>query len=1028
MSKTIKSLIREAQENNSTILKFYDAEDSLNEIPKEIFELSNLEELHFNNKFPISKIPSDIKKLRKLKKLTISNTDLKEFPFTIMSLESLTELTLAFSGITELPTELNSWNSLTNLNIFGCGKLKNIIGLPPKLEYLDINGGGFSKFPKKIFELQELTNIIITSFKLKELPKQLYDLKKLESLNVGNNQLSNFPDDILKLTELKELGIDYNYFNSIPEVIFEIKSLITLNARSNNIENISSNICNLKRLTTLILGNNCFDEIPKSIFNLPKLQMLDFSNKRVVRTNYIARSTARHKNLIKTIPNELLSLENLTQLNLFRNPIENVPEEIIVEGLEAIKNFIRSKIEADSEEFLYEAKMVVVGRGDVGKTVLTKKLTSPDYSLTNSPTTKGIDILKNPFRFPMKGLKNTDNFRFNIWDFGGQEKYDATHQLFITNRSIYLFLTEARAESNYQDVFYWLNTVSVFSDNSPIIVVLSKCDERKKQLPESLYKNKFSNIVKFVDVSCADGYEHTIKNLKAAITQAITQLPQTKLTLSNYWVNIRSELEELSYTKDYISYTEYLAICKKNKLDKTRADFLSEYLNDLGVIIHHKNDLLLKKTVFINTDWCVDGMYKVMDDELVFKNKGKFSNNDLSKIWHEERFENKQPELIQLMCDYNLCFKLTDGSGYIAPDLLPPDKPLNIKWNYRSTLQFEYRYTFMPAGILSRFIVKSNSYIKDKIYWKYGVVLHYDNTEAIIEEDYINSKLKVSLKGENKKNLLAIIRMLVSEVHKDFDKANKLEFEEMVPCNCTKCINSSQPHFYKFDVLKKFEQKPIIEIPCEKSSEQVKIKSLINDVQIQSLADYLDTDNDLKHFILALLEDIVQKELSLKDGHLSFWRDKGSTQPKDETEVHPCICNTLDHYCKVRGVNLGREVKEANGNVDIVFSYTNRENQLLRVCVEIKKAHHQDVETAISTQLPPYLESAGTKAGIYLVIWYKNDSFKQPTKFRSPAMLQKAIDQNNPVGQNISVKIISCNKSTSPSKAKVKKKNIKKVL
>jgi rubrerythrin len=118
----------------------------------------------------------------------------------------------------------------------------------------------------------------------------------------------------------------------------------------------------------------------------------------------------------------------------------------------------------------------------------------------------------------MTGLQDSESFKFNIWDFGGQEKYDATHQIFITSRSVYLFLTEARDESNYQDVFYWLNTINLLSHDSPVIVVLSKFDERQKKLPESVYKYQFTNIVKFVDVSCADGHERTIENLKDAAT------------------------------------------------------------------------------------------------------------------------------------------------------------------------------------------------------------------------------------------------------------------------------------------------------------------------------------------------------------------------------------------------------------------------------------------------------------------------------------------------------------------------------
>jgi hypothetical protein len=437
----------------------------------------------------------------------------------------------------------------------------------------------------------------------------------------------------------------------------------------------------------------------------------------------------------------------------------------------------------------------------------------------------------------------------------------------------------------------------------------------------------------------------------------------------------------------------------------------------LGVIIHHQNDLLLKNTVFINTDWCVDGMYKVLDDKSVFQNNGKFSNADLIKIWEEDkRFESKQAELIKLMINYNLCFELSDGSGFIAPDLLPPDRPENLQWTLESALLFEYRYKFMPAGMLSRFIVKSHSFIKDNLFWKYGTVLTYDNTETLVEEDYINNKIKISLKGENKKGLLSAVRMFIEEIHRNLYKSKKLVFEEMIPCNCSECVTSTVPHFFEFKSLKKFEQRSITEAQCAVSGEMVKVRNLINDVQVSNFSDHLETNEDLKEFILNLLNDVLQHEVSYKGGHLNFWRDKGCKKPKNEVEIHPYLCNTLDNYCKTKGINLSREVKEANGNVDIEFSYTNRDNRILKVCVEVKKAHHPRIETAIATQLPAYMESARTQSGIYLVIWFKNDSFKQPIKYNSLNELQEAIEKNNRDKNNISVKIINCCRDISPSK------------
>lgn len=1010
-TESIESAIANAKRENSKVFDFRNINEKDNFIPDDFFDLTELEEVILGSKLKLSSLPDKILRLRKLKVIEAHNPDLTEFPVHLGELPNLNSLLLNNASFKSIPKEISNWTKLTYLNLNKCNQLDAIENLPSNLEYLHIGHTALKTIPESFFQLKKVNKLVAVGLNLKFLPRELYNSSSLVSLFVGQNDLSTIPNDIEQLKNLTQIWLDGNLFTEFPTALLHLKKLRTINLRHNGLKKIPASIKQLTHLTDLDLGSNRFTSIPRSIFNLKSLTSLSFGNYYGLQHK---RDRLIGENLIKLIPEAILDLPNLKKLDLYKNKIRNIPVEILDKGLDEIKNYLVSKKEADSEELLYEAKMVMVGRGNVGKTVLTQKLTNPNYSLTQNKSTLGISILKNPFLFPMKGLKNNQPFRFTVWDFGGQEKYDATHQLFITNRSIYLFLTEAREESNYLDFYYWLNTIRLFSDNSPVIVVLSKYDERKKLLPESIYKRQFENIVDFVDVSCANGFEHTIVRLKDAIKKAILLLPQTQQKLSNHWVDIRNTLENLSLTKDYITYEEYLKVCKKHKLDKKRADFLSQYLNDLGVIIHHKNDLLLRKTVFIKTDWCVDGMYKVLDDEQVVGKAGRFTIKDLEVIWKENRFKNKQIELLKLMNQYDLCFELKDGSGFVVPELLRPDQPVNLKWTFDSNLRFEYKYEFMPAGIISRFIVKCHGFIKESLLWKYGVVLEYDKTTALIEEDYINGKIKISIVGENKRGLLSAIRMYIEEVHKDFDKANKLIYEEMVPCNCPTCQINKKPHFYKFNVLKMFNQKNILEVPCEISSSSVKIKSLIDDVQLPDISKYLDSNEDLKRFITKTIYSILQKEILLKGGYINFWRDPHCKIAKNETEFQPYISNTLDNFCKINGVQLSREVSEANGHVDILFSHTNRQQQVLKVCVEIKKAHHQDIESGLKNQLTAYMESSGTDQGIYLVIWMKNKHLPHPLKYsHSNELLNKLKEQTT---ESIDVILLDCTRKNAPSK------------
>ena len=79
-------------------------------------------------------------------------------------------------------------------------------------------------------------------------------------------------------------------------------------------------------------------------------------------------------------------------------------------------------------------------------------------------------------------MENGQPFRVNIWDFGGQEIYHATHQFFLTKRSLYVLVADTRKEDT--DFYYWLNAVELLSDNSPLLIVKNEKQDRHREINE----------------------------------------------------------------------------------------------------------------------------------------------------------------------------------------------------------------------------------------------------------------------------------------------------------------------------------------------------------------------------------------------------------------------------------------------------------------------------------------------------------------------------------------------------------------
>jgi internalin A len=82
--------------------------------------------------------------------------------------------------------------------------------------------------------------------------------------------------------------------------------------------------------------------------------------------------------------------------------------------------------------------------------------------------TEGIQIT--PWSLKLNG----EEVRLHVWDFGGQEIMHATHQFFLTERSLYLLVLNGREGGEDADADYWLRLIESFGGNSPVIVVLNK--------------------------------------------------------------------------------------------------------------------------------------------------------------------------------------------------------------------------------------------------------------------------------------------------------------------------------------------------------------------------------------------------------------------------------------------------------------------------------------------------------------------------------------------------------------------------
>jgi internalin A len=669
------------------------------------------------------------------------------------------------------------------------------------------------------------SNFTLATTPYKYLPHTLANLTNLQSLTlfgrfdsiptwIGNftrlTQLSlcgffsNLPSELANLKYLDTLRL-YGDYKTIPDWIFEYEYLqdLVLNGR---FDSVSDKLGNMQRLTRLGMAGK-FDLIPAPVFKLHLLTNLNMSF-----------------NAIRVIPSDILNLSNLIELDVSDNPIEMPPSEIVfkvnehthrMDNLEAIRNYYES-LRDEEEDHLYEAKLLIVGEGGAGKTSFANKILDPKYELVHDEkSTEGIDVMQ--WTFP---INSEQTFRVNLWDFGGQEIYHATHQFFLTNRSLYVLIADSRKEDT--DFNYWLNIVELLGEGSPVVIIKNEKQDRKRQIGEPQLRSRFPNIAKIIGTNL-----ETNRDLGKVIDEIIHQLrhlPHIGTPLPRSWVAVRDMLEQDS--RNYITVDDYYNICKVCDLhDRSKQETVIDYLHDLGVCLHFKSDPILKRYVILKPQWGTRAVYTVLDNQQVINNFGRFGRNQLDFIWNDISYKGMCDELLQLMMKFKLCYRIPDIEDvYIAPQLLSENQP-DYNWDDADNLFLRYQYEFMPKGLVIRLIVAMHRYIPDDLVWKTGVILERTTSRAEVTEHYQNNRIHIRVTGRNKKDFLAIIMHEIEEIHATYQG---LKYDRLIPCNCEKCNNLTEPHFFKYDMLQRSLEETN-EVMCEISFLMINTRNLLDD-------------------------------------------------------------------------------------------------------------------------------------------------------------------------------------------------------
>lgn len=599
----------------------------------------------------------------------------------------------------------------------------------------------------------------------------------LKQLDLSHNQIENWPPfsnwDILQLDEpMSPLSTSSPFLSSSATITCFAgidrnppKTPVTQGRKFHKSSKVVA--CahrrhhKLEGLRTLVLGDNQMTGIHlwmdegleedvdtlvssahKSKLLFPNLSALDISNNR-----------------IREIPNVIHELSNLAVFNVSGNPdiVELPPRMGLLSKLwnlnvrgcnlqEPLRSMIESKkyktmdVVGYLKSILEDArpyarmKLMLVGVQGIGKTSLLEQLRQegtgsykkkpPEHWAkrmgnrnihSRTPrgvnlSTVGVDI--GDWTYDKKA-KGHGPVTFRTWDFAGQKEYYATHQYFLSKRSLYLVLWRITdGVKGIDEIFHWLVNIQARAPNSPVLIVGTHYDLVKDTFPSSysedlqqLVRDRFINVVDAekcglprvldtIEISCRT--RHNVRLLCNLIYDAVFSLklpgskermleqriPATYLALEDVIGLLATEQKNCG-RDPVLSAEEYRVGVAHIMNSRFRMSFrdtaelnqATAFLHENGVMLHYE-DATLKDLYFLDPQWLCDMLAHVVTIREInpFAPNGIMRLEDLQLVFRSSTSApaEAQAYVVNLLNKFEVALTW-DSRTLLIPSLLPTE-------------------------------------------------------------------------------------------------------------------------------------------------------------------------------------------------------------------------------------------------------------------------------------------------------------------------------------------------------------------
>jgi internalin A len=641
--------------------------------------------------------------------------------------------------------------------------------------------------------------------------------------------------------------------------------LTHLDISDNKLRKIPDELGYLVNLTYLNLSKNQLSEVPDTLEMLRYLTDLDLSQNR-----------------LKAIPRVLGRHENLKRLYISSNPAMRFPPpEVIDQGTGAILTYLRLQVDENNSVRQWISKLLVVGEGGVGKTSLLRALRGKPFQVQQS-STHGIEIKSLKLVHP---TRKRVTMTLNTWDFGGQEIYHATHQFFLTNRSLFLLVFNARLGFEQGKLLYWLKTIRANAPESPVILVATWIDERDADLPLSDLKRQFPQIVHFCGIS--NKTREGIRVLRESIMKSSAKLPLMGESWPRNWLKFAHIIRNTTAQK--VTPQLFWETMSRAGVSEDGQSVLASWLHELGDILFFQNDDNVNDLVILKPQWVTKYISDVLTAEEVIKCNGIFTRQCMDQVW-KDLTPSLRNFFLRLMERFDLSYRTLENRDIsLVVERLPFEPPeFKLLWEQKlrepncKQVSMKFQVSEILPGIPTWFIARQHRFTIDQgerrgIHWRTGVLFrdregrHLGLVQTLRDEKTNADYLHLTVRGPVPHNFFDVLR---EGLELTLRRYPGLKVTRLLPCpnpTQTDCLHE----FDYANLTRRLERTPPREtIECPNCLENISVTQLLfglhyttQDAVIEQINEFrVSTQEKLETLQETMLEGFTElRELVQRD-------------------------------------------------------------------------------------------------------------------------------------------------------------------